>query len=90
MRDVIVTLAVLGLIPLILWRPWIGVLAWSWLAYMNPHRLTWGFAYTMPFAMMIALATLAALVVSKEPKRIPWTRETMLLLALVGWMFMTT
>ncbi len=90
MRDIIVTLAVFGLIPLILWRPWLGILAWSWLAYMNPHRLTWGFADTMPFAMMVALATMAALLVSREPKRIPWTRETILLLIMIGWMFMTT
>ena len=45
MRDIIVTLAVFGLLPLILRRPWLGVLAWSWLGFMNPHRLTWGFAY---------------------------------------------
>ena len=57
MRDLFVTLAVLGLIPLILRRPWLGILAWSWLGYMNPHRLCWGFATTMPFALMIALVT---------------------------------
>jgi probable O-glycosylation ligase (exosortase A-associated) len=90
MRDIAVTLVIFSLIPLILSRPYIGVLAWSWLGYMNPHRLTWGFAYTMPFAMMVALATLTALLVSKEPKRIPWTRETILLLVFIAWMFMTT
>ncbi len=90
MRDVIVTLAVFGLLPLILWRPWIGVLVWSWLGYMNPHRLCWGFATTMPFALMVALVTLVALLASKEPRRIPWTRETILLLLLIGWIFMTT
>ena len=90
MRDLFVTLAVFATLPLILWRPWLGVLAWSWLGYMNPHRLTWGFAYDLPFAMMIALTTLVALLASKEPKRIPWTRETILLLVLIAWMFMTT
>ena len=90
MRDIAVTLVVFALLPMILSRPYIGVLAWSWLGYMNPHRLTWGFAYTMPFAMMVALATLTALLMSKEPKRIPWTRETILLLVLIGWMFLTT
>ena len=90
MRDLFVTLAVFGLLPLILSRPWLGVLAWSWLGYMNPHKLTWGFATTMPFALMIALATMVALLVSREPKRIPWTRETILLLLMIGWMFMTT
>jgi probable O-glycosylation ligase (exosortase A-associated) len=90
MRDVFVTVVVFGLLPLILRRPWLGILAWSWLGFMNPHRLTWGFAYDMPFAMMVALTTLLALLASKEPKRVPWTRETILLLMLIGWMFMTT
>ena len=90
MRDIVVTLVIFSLIPLILSRPYIGVLVWSWLGYMNPHRLTWGFAYTMPFAMIVAVATLTALLMSKEPKRIPWTRETILLLVLIAWMFTTT
>ncbi|MCW9058156.1 MAG: putative O-glycosylation ligase, exosortase A system-associated [Gammaproteobacteria bacterium] len=90
MRDIAVTLVIFGLLPFILYRPYVGVLVWSWLGYMNPHRLTWGFAYTMPFAMMVAVTTLVALLASKEPKRIPWTRETILLLVLTAWMFMTT
>ncbi len=90
MRDLAVTLAVFGLLPLIFWRPYIGILAWSWLGYMNPHKMAWGFSTTMPFALMVALATMAALLISKEEKRIPWTRETILLLILIMWMFMTT
>jgi probable O-glycosylation ligase (exosortase A-associated) len=90
MRDIALTLVVFSLIPVILSRPYVGILVWSWLGYMNPHRLTWGFAYTMPFALMVALATLTAMLASKEPKRIPWTRETIILLVLIAWMFMTT
>jgi probable O-glycosylation ligase (exosortase A-associated) len=90
MRDIAITLVIFAIIPFILWRPWLGVLAWSWLGYMNPHKLAWGFATTLPFALMIALATLGGLLVSREPKRIPWTRETILLLVLIGWMFITT
>lgn len=90
MRDIFVTLAVFGLLPVILWRPWIGILAWSWLGYMNPHRLAWGFSTTMPFALMIALATFAAILFSREQKSIPWTRETKLLLVFTAWMFLST
>jgi probable O-glycosylation ligase (exosortase A-associated) len=75
---------------LILWRPWIGILMWAWISYMNPHKLTWGFAYSMPFAMIIALATLTGLLLSKEPKKFPLTRETGLMLALAAWMVVTT
>lgn len=90
MRDIIVTLAVFGILPFILARPYIGILAWSWLGYMNPHRMAWGFSTTMPFALMVALCTLVGMFMSKEPKRIPWTRETILLLIFIIWMFITT
>jgi probable O-glycosylation ligase (exosortase A-associated) len=90
MRDLFVTVVVFGLLPLILRRPWLGILAWSWLGYMNPHRMAWGFSTTMPFAFMVAITTLVAMLASSEPKRIPWTRETILLLLMTGWMFLTT
>jgi probable O-glycosylation ligase (exosortase A-associated) len=90
MRDIAVTLAVFGILPFILKWPYIGILAWSWLGYMNPHRMAWGFSTSMPFAFMVALCTLAGMMMSKEPKRIPWTRETVLLLVFTAWMFITT
>ena len=39
MRDIAVTAVVFGLLPFILWRPHIGILVWTWLGLMNPHRL---------------------------------------------------
>lgn len=57
---------------------------------MNPHRLCWGFASTFPFAEIVGLTTLGAFLFSKEPKKIPWTRESVLLLVLVLWMIFTT
>lgn len=90
MRDIVITAVILGMLPLILWRPYIGVLMWTWIGFMNPHRLTWGFAYDMQFALLVALFTLVALMFSREPKKIPWTRETIVLAIFVGWMFITT
>lgn len=58
MRDVLLILIVTIIVPFCVYRPWIGILAWSWLGYMNPHRLTWGVAYDLPFAQVVALATL--------------------------------
>ncbi len=52
---------------------------------MNPHRLTWGFAYEFPVAMVIGLATLLAFALSKEPKRLQITPVSGLLLAFVFW-----
>ena len=90
MRDIVITAVIFGMLPLILWRPYIGVLMWTWIGFMNPHRLTWGFAYDMPFAMLVALFTLVALMFSREPKKMLWTRETIVLAMFVGWMLVTT
>lgn len=90
MRDLFVTSVIFCSLPFILRWPYIGVLVWSWLAFMNPHRLTWGFAYDMQFALIVALTTLTGMLFSKEQKKIPWTPETILLLVFVAWMTLTT
>src|SRR3990172_10874138 len=90
LRDIFVTAVVLISLPLILSKPYIGIYVWSWLGYMNPHRLSWGFAYTFPFAFIVGLTTLAGLLFSRESKRIPWTRESILLLLFILWMLVTT
>ena len=90
MRDILVTLLIFGSIPFIVKRPWIGMVVWTWLGFMNPHKQCWGFAREMPFAYIIALVTLASFLLSKEAKKIPWTRESITLLLFVGWMVITT
>lgn len=54
MRDLILASIVLGSIPFVLRNPFYGLLLWVWLSIMNPHRLTWGFAYSMPWAQIAA------------------------------------
>ena len=49
MRDMFVTGIIFGLLPFVFRRPWLGILLWSWLGYMNPHRLAWGLPTTSPF-----------------------------------------
>lgn len=63
---------------------------WSWLGYMNPHRLTWGFAYNFPFAMVVGLTTLIALVFYKGEKTIPFIPLTVIWLAFILWMNLST
>ncbi|MFK8017438.1 MAG: putative O-glycosylation ligase, exosortase A system-associated [Gammaproteobacteria bacterium] len=90
MRDLLILFMVVGSIPLIFMRPWIGIIMWCWLGFMNPHRLTWGFAYDFAFAQVIALVTLAAIVISKEKKRIDLTPLVIVWLAWILWMNITT
>ena len=90
MRDLFVAIVVFGLLPMALRHPYVGIYLWAWIGYHNPHRLAFGWAHDFPWAMIIALATFTGLLFSKEPKRIPWTRETVLLLIFVLWMCVTT
>lgn len=90
LRDLFVTVVVFGSLPFILRRPEIGILVWAWLGYMNPHKLSWEFAHDFPYAQIVALTTMFALLLSKEPKKIPWTAETILLVIFIFWMFLTT
>lgn len=57
---------------------------------MNPHRMTWGIAYSMPFAAIVAIVVLVGTLFSREPKRIPLTPVTLLLFVFVAWMSITT
>ncbi|OYY94873.1 MAG: putative O-glycosylation ligase, exosortase A system-associated [Hydrogenophilales bacterium 28-61-23] len=90
MRDLLIAAVVFGLLPMVLRRPQVGIYLWCWISYMNPHRLAYGFAMTFPWAYFIAIATFAGMFFTKEPKRIIWTRETILMLTLLGWAFITT
>ncbi len=90
MRDIVLTLIVFGALPFVLRRAYKGVLLWSWLGYMNPHRMVWGFAYNFPFAQLAALATLVALPFDKGRKGIPLTAVTICWFLLIVWMNLTT
>ncbi len=90
MRDLIVMLIVFGTLPYVLTRPYIGVLLYSWLSYMNPHRLTWGFAYNFPFAAISAVAVFIGLILSKEKKKLPITSVTVVWMIFVFWTCITT
>lgn len=90
MRDIAVTACILGSLPFILRRPQFGVMMYILISVMNPHRLTWGFAYDWPFALIVAVATLAGVVISREAK---WPPMSSLLLALtlfIAWLGVTT
>jgi probable O-glycosylation ligase (exosortase A-associated) len=90
MRDIIITVMVFATLPYILRYPWYGVLTWSWLSYMNPHRLAWGFAYDMPFAQIVAIVLLLSLLVSKEKKSLPSNSLVFVWISFLVWLSIST
>lgn len=82
MRDILLLGVIFGSIPFILRHAWLGVLAWTWIGLMNPHRFGWGSAVEFPVAMIIGVTTLIALVVSKDRKGIAWNGPMVILAVL--------
>lgn len=90
MRDYVLTAIIFAIVPICLVRPWLGIIAWYWIGIMNPHRHTWDFAYTMPFALMVGGATLLGAVFARDRRPIPWNRELVLIAILMMYFTFTT
>lgn len=90
LRDLAIFGIVFFALPFVFKRPWVGIMLWTWLAYMNPHRQAWGAAYDFPFSMLVGLVTIATFVFTREKNKMIWTRETVTLVIFIGWMFVTT
>ena len=89
MRDLLVLLLMLISIPFTFKRPVVGVLMYAFFSLMNPHRITYGFAGSFPFVMIIATVTLLATLVSKEKKKVPFTPLVVQLLIVIFWVTLT-
>ena len=54
-RDIIVSVTVLALLPRAFTRPFFGLLLFTWLAYMRPQDLCWGFAKPIRYSLYCAV-----------------------------------
>jgi probable O-glycosylation ligase (exosortase A-associated) len=89
LRDIAVFMIVFSALPFALWRPVYGVMLWTWLGLMNPHRLAFGIARNFGFAQFVAGATLVGLVVSRDEKRWPVSPPTIALLIFLLFLTIT-
>lgn len=80
MRDLAFAAVLIGLLPLAAMRPFVGVLLWSWISFMNPHQMVWGFATDLPWAVVVFCTTLFGCIVAGEPRRANVNAVTVLLL----------
>lgn len=90
MRDLLMLGIVLGALPFALRHTWIGILLWTWISIMNPHRLAYGFAHNAPFAAVAAGATILSLFITRDKLSMPWEPPVKVLFAFVIWMCVTT
>jgi probable O-glycosylation ligase (exosortase A-associated) len=83
MRDILFSLLVLGILPTCYRRPFIGLLTFSWLAYMRGQDLTWGFARNQRWSMLVGAVTVLGYGVTR-PER--WFRRDPRCFLLIGMM----
>jgi probable O-glycosylation ligase (exosortase A-associated) len=90
MRGLLLALFVFGSTPWMLRLPFVGLLFWMWFGFMNPHRLTFGWAYGFPWVQWVGAATILGWLASREPRRIPMTGTTTLWILFTLWCSFTT
>lgn len=66
LRDVLLFMILLPLIPVAVARPFVGALVFAFLALNNPHRMVYGPAEDVPWSMIFGIATLVGMLFTKE------------------------
>ena len=85
MRDVALT-GIFGCLLIAVFRyPVIGAYLWAWLSLMNPHKLTYGFAFDFPFAYITAVVSVLVLFFTRKRQPIPISAITVVYLLLLCW-----
>jgi probable O-glycosylation ligase (exosortase A-associated) len=71
LRSLFLSLIFMGVMPLIVLYPHIGVLVWHWCSVFNPHRLAAGFITDFPTLQVLGGLTIVAWLFSSERKLPP-------------------
>lgn len=85
MRDLLILAVIYSSLPVIVFRPFVGLLVYGWLSFMRPQDMAWA-VRAMPLAQWVAMAMLAGLILALGRERWLTIRiQTVLLLLLGGW-----
>src|SRR5678815_1743399 len=88
MRDALI-LAILAVCAAVaLFHPWIGIMGWTLVSIMNPHRYSW-VASDLPVAAVIVVATLIGLVLTRDRVRFFVSPVMVVLVVFAAWMCIT-
>lgn len=83
MRDIVLFGVIVSCCVMALRHAWVGILGWTWVSIMNPHRLTYGFMFDFPIAAAVACAALLGILFARD-------RQNPFLGAPVTWLVMLT
>lgn len=70
LRDLLVFAVVMLALPLSFRRPYVGLLVFSWFAYMRPQDLCWSFARDMRLSFYVGMAMIAGWWANERGRRV--------------------
>ena len=85
MRDILITLIFPVLLYFIFKRPYIGASLWIWSAMFFPNGWVWGFASSLRYNFIIALATILSYVFQRNKVKTDASGLTILILVFFIW-----
>ena len=90
MRDLVLSVVLLAILPLILFRPHVGLLAWAWIAFMNPHKEVYSYLQSANLNFAVAGLTIVAMAFSKEKWLPRLTPTVVIFLMFMAWTTLST
>jgi len=88
MRDFILALILLAGTLKALSHPYIGMLLWTWVSIMNPHKVSW-LLRDYPVAAIVGGATLIGLFVTRDKRQFFISTPAVFMLLFTLWMCVT-
>jgi putative inorganic carbon (hco3(-)) transporter len=85
MRDIAFMCLLLAACAMALRHPWVGIVGWTIISIMNPHRTMWHVT-NYPVAAMIAVCTLIGILATRDRKGMSWRPEVVFLVLFTLWM----
>ena len=89
-RDVVILAFFIGSLPFCFFRPFYGVLLWSIVSFLNPHRFAWSAAHDFPVAMIVGAPTIVGFLSFSRDWKALRTREFVMMVVLGGWFTITS
>ncbi len=88
MRDALLLAVIVGGLLAALRYPFAGMILWAWFSLMTPHQMAFG-AFGIPLNLVIAAATILAIVLRGEAARFRFDSVTFWLSMVAGWLFVS-
>lgn len=90
LRDLLLAGVISIALVFALRNSYIGILLWTWVSVMNPHKLTYGFMNDAPVAVITGAVVLLGLFLSRDRIKVPWNAPMIFIGLFLLWTCITT